>query len=547
MVNSTARQYFFRVVALSSTATASSPSLCINGKDAAVKMHNPIISDLRPVKDKPGCLELVWHKPQDFTLTRKSICSGAVTYELRYGADDQPGTRTKQSYLGMALNNQECLDSLKINKTIRLVDLCSLNPFTRYTVSLRQRYKTNFSDWSDWSNRLQNCTGTAAPTTVPQLWRTIEPAEASNQRHVTLLWKSPSKSQTACTSLWFNASCRSERSHNAPQAWSCLNLTDNRCWLALPTERVACSLTMANSAGSSPPGWLSVPAPTDAVLGAVEKITVRALDDSSLEVRWSAVTRRSLTGFLVEWTPASERAIERPQWERASHEASHVTITDLLPNVRYIVSVWPEFGNESGGVISTQTYTREGVPSIGPRLEVQEQDSSTVLLIWKPPPVEQRHGFITQYSVYCERESITREVYRVAGNKQRHRLTGLSGLYRIYMTAHTVAGEGAAGPALLVTVAEAYSLRTILFRIIPLVFIAVMLLILVAFGLRIKKSVWPWVPDPALSSLSAWFPTAMKPISEKINSGGAEHTSTCTLTQPLHNYTDYQNYVYCPI
>ncbi|XP_056132511.1 uncharacterized protein LOC130109577 isoform X3 [Lampris incognitus] len=444
MVNSTARQYFFRVVALSSTATASSPSLCINGKDAAVKMHNPIISDLRPVKDKPGCLELVWHKPQDFTLTRKSICSGAVTYELRYGADDQPGTRTKQSYLGMALNNQECLDSLKINKTIRLVDLCSLNPFTRYTVSLRQRYKTNFSDWSDWSNRLQNCTGTA-------------------------------------------------------------------------------------------------------VLGAVEKITVRALDDSSLEVRWSAVTRRSLTGFLVEWTPASERAIERPQWERASHEASHVTITDLLPNVRYIVSVWPEFGNESGGVISTQTYTREGVPSIGPRLEVQEQDSSTVLLIWKPPPVEQRHGFITQYSVYCERESITREVYRVAGNKQRHRLTGLSGLYRIYMTAHTVAGEGAAGPALLVTVAEAYSLRTILFRIIPLVFIAVMLLILVAFGLRIKKSVWPWVPDPALSSLSAWFPTAMKPISEKINSGGAEHTSTCTLTQPLHNYTDYQNYVYCPI
>lgn len=45
------------------------------------------------------------------------------------------------------------------------------------------------------------------------------------------------------------------------------------------------------------------------------------------------------------------------------------------------------------------------VPSAGHRLQVKEQSSSAVLLVWEHLPVEEQHGFITQYSLYCQKES----------------------------------------------------------------------------------------------------------------------------------------------
>lgn len=111
------RLYSFRVVAHSATSTASSPILCIKALDAGnntycmhctnnirfhtnqsdfnltlvspVKLRRPVLSDLRPVGDKPRCLELQWHKPVKFALTNEKICTGFVNYQLQYSIDDQ--------------------------------------------------------------------------------------------------------------------------------------------------------------------------------------------------------------------------------------------------------------------------------------------------------------------------------------------------------------------------------------------------------------------------------------------------------------------------
>ncbi|XP_029905727.1 interleukin-6 receptor subunit beta-like [Myripristis murdjan] len=528
-ITSPDRNFCVRVIT-HSTPEASSPTLCINGMDI-VKLRRPVLSDLRSAKVKPRCLELLWHQPKGFAPSRNSICSDSVEYELQYNTDDQPESQTVQGNLGQQQDSKQCKETLEKNKVVRLGGLCSFSPFTQYHVRLRQRYASVLSDWSDWSDQVQSCTGMEAPATAPQLWRSIKPADTPHQRKVTLLWKSPPKSQTACASLWFNVSCQSGNSHNALQTESCLSVTNTSCELILPVTRSSCSLTMSNSAGTSPAARVTLHAPTDTVLRAMKTISVEALSDSTLKVSWSAVNHSSPTGFLIEWESASETASHSLHWQRLSHETSSMVITDLLPEVRYIVSVRPEFGNESGEEISNQTYTRQGVPSTGPRLHVQEQSSSAILLVWEPLPVKQQHGFITKYSLYCQREdNTTNEVYIVPGDKLHYRLSGLSGVYRIHMTAHTVAGEGRPRPPLWVTVVEDYSVRNILFCAVPPLFAVVLLLLIVSSRRRIRQSIWPQVPDPALSSLRAWTSNIGHP-KKNFYSEGMEHTSICDALQ----------------
>lgn len=181
------RLYCVRVVAQSSAANASSETLYVYALDA-VKLRRPYLSDLRPVAEKPRCMELQWHKPAKFALTNENICNGLVTYQLQYSADDQ--IQTVEGRLGKDIKPAQCEDtqSLKHSKnwSVPLRSPRSLSPFTEYTVQLRIRY---LSIWSEWSNQLQNCAGTAAPITAPQLWRRLKPTEDLQGRRVTLLWK----------------------------------------------------------------------------------------------------------------------------------------------------------------------------------------------------------------------------------------------------------------------------------------------------------------------------------------------------------------------
>ncbi|GLD50203.1 interleukin-6 receptor subunit beta-like protein [Lates japonicus] len=525
------RLYSFRVVAHSATATASSPILCIKALDA-VKLRKPVVSDLRPVGDKPRCLELQWHKPVKFALTNEEICTGFVNYQLQYSIDDQPKAQTVEGHLGEDLQPMVCKDTLRTNQTVRLRGPCSLSPFTQHAVRLRFRY---LSTWSEWSNTLQSCTGIAAPIAAPRLWRTIKPTDDPQQRQVTLLWKSPSKSQTACISLWFNVHCQSEGYRSSPRTEKCATMTGTSCQLALPTERSSCFLAMCNSAGCSPAAQLTLPAPTDMSLRAMKAVSVQVLNESSLEVSWSLLTHSSLTGFLLEWEYVTEADGHHLHWERLSYNTSNMIITGLLSEVQYVVTVRPECGNEHGEAVSTQTYTRQGVPSTGPILQVKEQSNGAVLLKWTPLPVEEQHGFITHYSLYCQKENnTTYEVQTVPGEKLQYRLTGLSGVYQIFMTAHTVAGEGRASPPLWVTVGNKYSERTILICVFSPLITVVLLVTMTACGQRIKQNIWPPVPDPTLSSLAAWISDS-EHTTKKFCSDEVTHMSTCKLTNAVYD------------
>ncbi|XP_038854838.1 interleukin-6 receptor subunit beta-like [Salvelinus namaycush] len=489
------RCYCIRVLADSPHTTASSPSLCLNAIDA-VKLPTPVLSNVSAVRGKPRCLKLQWTTNTSFPVTRKHISNGALLFQVQYSTEEQPEPKTVK--VDLRPEREQGLFS---------ASTCLFSASTLYTLMMRYRYNSTLSHWSDWSPTQQQCTEVAAPSTVPQLWRTVQPVGGADMRRVTLLWKSPPRSQVKCSVPWFNISCCTEGSQNALHTWVCnaLSVSDTSCHLTLPPERCSCTLSMSNPAGISPPATITISSTTDTAPKALVDVSVTALDDSRLEVRWTALESPSLSSFLVEWWALSETASYTPYWQRLSHNASKIIITEgVWPKLCYKVTVRPEYDAETGEELSVEAYTRQEAPSAGPKPVVQELSSSAVVLQWEPVPLEQRHGFIRYYTLYIQSEEETPEVVVVPGDSLRYQLSGLSGLYRIHMVAHTDAGGSPPGPMLDVVVGGVVLVDTILWCSIPTVLTVLILLNCLQWRQRIKQNLWPTVPDPAHSSLSTW-------------------------------------------
>ncbi|KAG7488068.1 hypothetical protein MATL_G00030030 [Megalops atlanticus] len=493
--------YCIRVTAQSRFGSAGSARLCLNGISAA-KLYAPVFHRLSATRGKPRCLDVEWSEPEIFPLNRARIREGALDYQLEYSREDQPLPQV----LGVDLRQKE---------------QCLFDPFTLYTVRIRYRYHSTLSHWSDWSSELQARTEEAAPSAAPQLWRTIEPAGVTEWRHVTLFWKPLLKHQANGRVLGYNVSCWRKGSQTELERGGCEVLlpTDTSCQLPLPPQQCFCMLTVSNSAGSSPSAIILIPSTLDRELWSPVAFDVTPLDDYSLEVRWGARLGPSESSFVVEWCVASEAAPRGLHWRRVRPNCTGTVITEgVQPEVCYAVSVRAEYGAEAGPGYSVLVYTRQGAPSAGPRLQVTELGSSSVSLKWEPVPLEQRRGFVQNYTLYYERvdRNITVSKVTVSGELREYHLTDLSGVYKIYMVAHTDAGQGPAGePVTVVVQGYGHSLMTILSCTILTSLTLLVVLSCLKWRQRIKQALWPMVPDPAQSSLSFWISNTLQGVETK--------------------------------
>ncbi|KAG9350560.1 hypothetical protein JZ751_024449 [Albula glossodonta] len=440
--------YCIRVIAKRSHAEASSAPLCLDAIQAG-KLYAPVFSRLSAIPGKPHCLEVQWSRPEIFPLSREHPQPQILDVDLR---------QTEQ---------------------------CFFCPFTLYNMSIRFRYHSALSHWSDWSSQLQARTEEAGkkkregetPSAAPQLWRLIEGAGVMNWRRVTLVWKSLPKSQANGRVLEYSVSCWQEGHQNPLDQGGCETLSQNErfCQLSLPPQRCFCSLSASNSVGTSPPAVITISSTLDRESRDPIAFNISALDEYSLEVSWGDPVGPSAKG--------------------------------VWPEVCYTVSVRVEYGMEAGPEQTLLAYSRQGAPSAGPRLHVTELGSSSMSLQWDPVPLEQRHGFIRNYTLFYENDHNTTWVV-LAGEVLQYQLNGLSGVYRIYMVANTDAGQGAAGPPVTVVV-EGH--RDPALTIIRCSFLPFFTLLILFYCLRWRQR----VPDPAQSSLSFWIPATMQRVEKK--------------------------------
>ncbi|NXY20056.1 PTPRD phosphatase, partial [Atrichornis clamosus] len=181
----------------------------------------------------------------------------------------------------------------------------------------------------------------------------------------------------------------------------------------------------------------------------------------------------SETSILLSWTPPRSDTIssyelvykegEHGEEQRVSTEpTTSYRLQGLRPNSLYLFRLAarsPQGLGASTAEISARTM--QSKPSAPPQdISCTSPSSTSILVSWKPPPVEKQNGIITEYSIKyigIDGEDVTpHEILGISSDSTQYLLEQLEKWteYRISVTAHTDVGPGPESLAVLIRTDE---------------------------------------------------------------------------------------------
>ncbi|XP_029350425.1 interleukin-6 receptor subunit beta [Echeneis naucrates] len=482
------------VMAHSRSANVSSSPRCQPGR-IELMLPPVTLSHVDPVNRMSKCLNITWKRTLGvFPVALSEIKGGALSSQVEV---------TQEGQLGVQVKNAPVKDYS--------FQVCLFRPDTSYTIRLRHHYRGPQSPWSPWSNALQGRTAEDAPSAAPAFWRQVKQTDKNGSRLISLFWKPLPRSLANGRVLFYNVTCQTD-SAQVRKYGSCRDLhhTNMSCTLRLSAERCSCALTASNSAGMSPEAHIRLRGASEAEQPPPSQITATPLDDNNLAVSWAAPANRSVSGFVVEWFAVREKSSSITHWERLNSSCTtHIITKGVKPMERYTISVTVLYGDRGAGKNGMlHIYTRQGVPSAGPVVEVHKISGGSVELSWSPVPVELCHGFIRKYILHYSTANQPARNVIVHGHVRRYSLGKLlPGNYDISMQANTDAGSGAAGPVVNVHIGPD-EISVAAYAVLPLLltFLTLALMACLAQNKMVKQKLCQFVPDPSNSSLAHWIP-----------------------------------------
>ncbi|XP_029900804.1 interleukin-6 receptor subunit beta-like [Myripristis murdjan] len=498
-ITSVAFPFCITVTAHSPHGDTSSDPRCQSGRKE-VKLGPVTLTGVEQVRGEPECLKINWNRPPTYDVSEPEMQAGNLMSQLEVTAQGQPSVQI-----------------IDVNVLKESFVVCLFKPDTLYSIRLRHRFRNSTAPWSEWSNRDQGRTGEAAPSAAPAFWRQVTEKDESGWRHVSLFWKPLPHFQANGRVLFYNVTCQSENTAVLNVGGSCQSLNETRtsCSLRLPPERCSCFLNASNSAGTSPKAQIWLSGVSEKERPPPNQFTANPLDNNSVDVRWTAPADQPVSGFVVEWFAITEKTSSSLHWERLNSSSTAVVITEgVEPMKRYAISVTALYDEHGTGQSEMRNiYTLQGAPTAGPVLEVQKIFANGVDLIWSPIPVENRQGFIHNYTLYYTLANKTTNSVFVPGQVLHYSLKDLSpGTYDIYMQANTDAGAGAAGPTIVVSIGGSEEVPLVMivvkFAILPIILtlLALVLMACLAQNEMVKQKLCQDIPDPSHSSLAHWTP-----------------------------------------
>ncbi|NWS63856.1 PTPRD phosphatase, partial [Chunga burmeisteri] len=181
----------------------------------------------------------------------------------------------------------------------------------------------------------------------------------------------------------------------------------------------------------------------------------------------------SETSILLSWTPPRSDTIssyelvykdgEHGEEQRVSTEpTTSYRLQGLRPNSLYLFRLAarsPQGLGASTAEISARTM--QSKPSAPPQdISCTSPSSTSILVSWKPPPVEKQNGIITEYSIKyigIDGEDVKpHEIFGISSDSTQYLLEQLEKWteYRISVTAHTDVGPGPESLAVLIRTDE---------------------------------------------------------------------------------------------
>ncbi|XP_048458034.1 interleukin-23 receptor-like [Rhincodon typus] len=336
-------------------------------------------------------------------------------------------------------------------------------PFKEYEFQIRCNLIKSNNYWSDWSKSFINKTPEAEPGGVLDVWSSCEPIKPNKRKRIIIYWKPLHPQETRGIILGY----RIFYQQNGPEMTiRVCNVSETQYSWQTPWTPDNIFVTAFNSKGDSTPAMLHI---GESNMMAPRNLRVIPAGDSGIYVKWEPPHEVSepVLGYVVDWREAADNNKQLLNWKRLPKDNHSLFLgqssslqeylaegRSIKPRKRYNISVTAMYQKGRGLSCSAQGYSIEGKPTTGPNVSVLKIAGQQVLLKWGEIPLEEQHGFITNYTIYLKRGTDGSYLvpYNVINPTVRtYWLTlGFDDVYIVYMTATTAAGEGAKGADLTI-------------------------------------------------------------------------------------------------
>ncbi|XP_072338210.1 interleukin-6 receptor subunit beta-like [Scyliorhinus torazame] len=481
LVSNLASYHDIWVTATNELGTETSSHICLDGM-LIVKFKAPQIITVKQDTPRNDCLLGQWEMP--FEMVNHS----EAAFEIQYKAHDED----KWTQVPLAV----------INSTF--FRLCNLLPYTEYQLKIRCKQKTETSPWSEWSNENTGITSECAPSQKLQIWRRIEAPDSNGTRRVRLMWKPLERNVAKGKILGYRINLP------VPEA-EVYNTSDLECSFRLPDGNYRIQVAAYNSVGESPEALIIIPSSNELEFPPLSHVVASSNGNSSLLIQWEP-PGMTVTGFVLEWCAVSEDVACNITWQNVPANDTRAVVQDNIEPMRlYNILLYPLFDGLPGIPASTQAYSKEGAPQCGPTIRLTQIWKTKVQLEWDELPIDDRNGFIRNYTLLYKNKNGKLHSVVVNGSEHSYVLAGLSANteYNVNIVVSTDGGS-TTGSNLAIATKTLDDGEIEVFVSVIFLFSLLMALISIAGCIyqrrRIKKHFWPSIPDPTNSTLANWIP-----------------------------------------
>ncbi|XP_078531230.1 interleukin-31 receptor subunit alpha isoform X2 [Lissotriton helveticus] len=452
----------------------------VKAENALAKTAAPEIVSVKPMPGLKQMLEVLWKRP---LLAPNGL---PVKCVLRY----------------RSANSNESLASSEVNMStveLGMFNLRGLHDYTEYAVAVRCICTEGQILWSDWSAEKTGRTEERAPSSKVDLWRAIDSGHPYGNRSVRLMWKELPLSSSG-TTLGYRTQCFLE-SYAAQKLMG--NTTENTITFNITGEAYWISVVAYNSAGDSPEASLRIPSIGEKGNQMLEDVET-FIRNEQLVVSWKPSTV-AVDGYVLEWCVDSDTDACDRSWQRLSNSTEWTFQEGIFEPLKcYNISVFPLFENQVGDPYSIQVYLVEGPPKYGPLAKIHNAGKHEVAVKWEEIPKNERHGFVTNYTIQYSASSGSQMTKTVSPEILEYTIKDLQSntLYNVYITARTKGGE-TNGTSIQFRTLK-YSKEDVIAIIVPVLFAVFIGVICLRKKQKLKQVCWPDVPNPAGSSMAEW-------------------------------------------
>nr|XP_034976586.1 granulocyte colony-stimulating factor receptor isoform X1 [Zootoca vivipara] len=464
------------------------------------KLDPPTLHSIQSIPEETDCISVMWEAGRDSEHMHQ-LC------DLSYQADGDQEWKLVHNITNPTWERQ----------VVWRVRRCGFLFGTLYHFQMRCQKFGGAGYWSDWSPMMNFTTHEKAPSGELDVWWKVKAREAEARTEVQLLWK-PMKPNEAHGEILGYMATLSTRRHSGEPSPLC-NTSEMCCTFSLPLGTQKIYLMAYNARGSSQPTEIYL---SEKKGQAVPKFQASPHNETSIWVHWDPPGTPA-KGYIIEWhsmtsvedSSDGNHGHNNMAWTKVqSGTITHALIQEnVKPFQRYNISIYPLYRDRVGMPQWLEVYTRQKAPSDTPKLHPGSISKSTAQLHWEPIPVEKRHGFITNYTIFWNGTNEDLNSAVVNSSVDTFTIVGLwpSRMYRVHIMASTVGGSTNGTILTFYTKAIDDMDLPFVYMLIGLLLLAIIVLV-ICFqkSKRMKTQFWPSVPDPANSSLGRWAPAILQ-------------------------------------